>query len=104
MQYSNRYGAAEISLIGEVVHVSEINGAAVVNAGYGFDIDTAEKLALITENRHLQPAYNRATKSFYVMYHHTSIMVQVCRLDGLTYTGGDPRLTIEQLNRCQYSL
>lgn len=98
MNYSNKYGTAVLTPLGSIIHVSDIVGSDVVDAGYGFDTDTAEKLALITENVRLQPSFNMARRQWYVVYHHTSNTVQVCRLDELTCTEDEPRATLARLN------
>lgn len=99
MDYSNKYGTATLTPVGPVVHVSDVVGSDVVDAGYGFDIGTSAKLALITENVSLQPAFNMARRQGYVLYHHTSSTVQVCRLDALTCTQDDPHATLDRLNK-----
>lgn len=50
MEYTNRFGTATLTQVGPIVHVKTIDGATVIDDGYGFDVDTAMKLALITEN------------------------------------------------------
>lgn len=101
MDYANKYGNATLTPIGPTVHVSKICGEDVIDSGYGFDMDTAAKLALITENDRLQPAFNMTRKLAYVVLHHSPSDVQVCRLDALAYTGGDPHSTLNFLNKCQ---
>lgn len=100
MNYSNKYGTATLTPVGPIVHVSAVVGTDVIDSGHGFDIDTAAKLALVTENFKLQPSYNMARKKCYVMYHHTPSTVQVCRLDALDCTENDPHTTLDYLNRC----
>jgi hypothetical protein len=100
MDYSNKYGTATLTPVGPVVHVSAVVGTEVIDSGYGFDMDTAAKLALVTENFRLQPSYNMERKRFYVMYHHTPSTVQVCRLDALACTEEDPHATLSYLNKC----
>ena len=100
MEYSNKYGIATLTPVGPIIHVSKVNGAEVIGDGYGHDIDTAAKLALVTENHKLQPAYNMALKKCYVLFHHTPSTVQVCRLDALVCHESDPHGTLDLLNRC----
>ena len=104
MDYANKFGTATLTPVGPVVHVRTVVGTTVIDDGYGFDMDTAEKLALITENARLQPSYNMARRLCYVMLHHSPSQVQVCRLDRLTYVGGDPSETLNHLNNCQPAL
>lgn len=104
MNYTNRYGEATLTPVGPIVHVSTVRGEQVIDDGYGFDMDTAGKLALITENRRLQPAYNMVRRLSYVMLHHSPSDVQICRLDHLNYTGGDPWDTLNYLNKLQPSM
>ena len=99
MDYKNQYGTATLTLVGPIIHVSKVVGADVIGAGYGFDLDTAAKLALITENARLQPAYNMALRQFYVLFHHSPSEVQVCKLDALASTEAEPHVTLERLNK-----
>lgn len=98
MDYKNQYGSATLTPVGPTVHVSKVVGADVIDAGYGFDLDAAAKLSLITENARLQPAYNMARRQCYVLYHHSPSEVQVCRLDALVSTEADPHATLDRLN------
>lgn len=99
MDYKNRYGTAALTPVGPVTPVSKIVGVDVIDAGYGFDLDTAAKLALVTENARLQPAFNMARRQCYVLYHHSPNTVQVCRLDSLVCTEADPHATLDRLNK-----
>lgn len=90
MKYTSEYGTATLTPIGPELHVSRVDGTSIIDEGFGFDIDTAAKLVLITGNQHLQPAYNMSRRMCYVVYHHSPNMVQVCRLDKLNYIGEDP--------------
>lgn len=99
MDYSNKCGTATLTPVGPIVHVSAVVGTEVIDAGHGFDIDTAAKLALVTENCKLQPSYNMERKQCYVLYHHTPSTVQVCRLDALACTEDDPHATLDYLNK-----
>lgn len=99
MDYQNQYGSATLTPIGPVIPVSKVVGADVIDAGYGFDLDTAAKLALVTENARLQPAYNMARRQCYVIYHHSPSTVQVCRLDALACTEDAPHVTLDRLNK-----
>ena len=99
MDYKNKYGTATLTPIGPIVHVSKVVGAEVIDAGYGFDMATAERLALVTENARLQPAYNMARRQCYVVCHHSPSEVQVCRLDALVCTETDPHATLNRLNK-----
>lgn len=99
MDYENQYGTATLTPVGPVVHVSTVVGVDVIDAGYGFDLDTAAKLALITENAQLQPAYSMERRQAYVLHHHSPSTVQVCRLDALVCTEIDPHATLDRLNR-----
>ena len=99
MDYKNKYGTATLTPVGPIIHVSEVVGSEVIDAGYGFDLTTSAKLALITENVRLQPAYNMVRCQSYVIYHHTPSAVQVCRLDALVCTEADPHATLDWLNK-----
>lgn len=99
MDYKNEYGTATLTPVGPITHVSAIVGQEVIAAGYGFSIDTAAKLALITENHRLQPSYNMALRQCYVLFHHTPSEVQVCRLDQLECTEVNPHATLANLAR-----
>lgn len=99
MDYRNKFGTATLTPVGPIVHVSEVVGSEVIDAGYGFDLTTAAQLALVTENARLQPAYNMARSQSYVLCHHSPSTVQVCRLDALSCTETDPHATLDRLNK-----
>lgn len=99
LDFKNRFGTATLTLVGPTIPVSTVVGAEVINAGYGFDMDTAAKLALITENARLQPAYNMELRQWYVLFHHSPSDVQVCRVDAVVCTEADPHAMLDRLNK-----
>lgn len=101
LHFENRYGKATLRLVGEVMHVSKVDGLEVIDAGHGYEFEVASQLTLITGNERLQPVYNMVRRKFYVMKHHTSSTVQVCHLESISCTDEDPYATIQMLNRGQ---
>lgn len=90
-QFENVFGCVTFVPVTEAMHVSKIRGADL-DPGCLFDIETAEKVALITENRHIQLCSFKTVDGWrcYVVLHETASTAAVAKLDALTYVGKTP--------------
>jgi hypothetical protein len=81
--FKNEYGTATLTTLTPFMRVGDIKGSDYPD-DIKFNIDTAEKLALITENRGIQ-IVAQSTKQFYVMLHESTSVAAVCHAE-LEYT------------------
>jgi hypothetical protein len=96
--YKNRYGTVELEIMTESYPVSAIR-STMVPEEYMIDIDTAEAVALITENRHLQMS-SKDLRKYYILFHNNASSVQIVRIKSLSLIEGvNPRQEIATLNR-----
>lgn len=79
--YANQYGKLEIETVGPYQAVREVD----TDLAERFSIDTAERIALITDNRRIQlcPARNR--RDMYLMHHESISVVAPCRIISLSF-------------------
>jgi len=83
-KYENRYGVLEVEPIEEHHKVSEILGKNIEERFF-FDLETSEKIALITDNKDIQlgflssPPYDKV----YLVHHLTGSLGAVCRITKL---------------------
>lgn len=92
IQFTNRYGTLVIDPISEYHPVKGIRSDIVPVDGRFHGIDTAEKIALITENRHIQIGFQMplTRNSFgYILHHDSPSTCAICRIVSLDYVGGD---------------
>lgn len=99
-QFHNKFGSVTLRPIADVTHVKNIRGAEL-DAGCMFDVETAEKLALITENRRIQICPFKGPKGWqcYAVLHETEATAAVAEIAELTYTGGIPAKEIHNERR-----
>jgi hypothetical protein len=87
-KWSNRYGTLEVEPVGEVQAVSGIRGTDV-DDDLKFDVDTAEKIVLITENRRCQIAVSSVRgNGSYLLVHTSCSMAAVVKIVSLEFTDG----------------
>lgn len=93
--HKNKFGSVAFRLVSDVLPVGDIRGADIESA-HKFDIDTAEKIALITENGRVQicPVKEPGGWRFYVVLHATESTAAVAAIDSMHYTGANPRQEI----------
>jgi hypothetical protein len=83
--YKNKYGKLEIEPIADYQHVSEIHSKNV-NQDCFFDINTAEKIALITDNHNIQISFAHGNfKEFYLVHHIKSDIARVCKINYVVF-------------------
>ena len=96
----NQYGSLKLEIIGEYQDVSGIHSRNL-NKELFFDIETAEKIALITENRGIQlSVFSGDHSKMFVVHHATSSSAAVCKLVELKFKEEiNARDEIERLSR-----
>jgi len=100
IQYENKYGTLELQPL-EYRHVSTVLHATTPD-DLKFDFETAEKIALITENRHIQLAFVTKPCRALVVHHESPDTVAVCRVHSLNFIAPvNAREEIERLARYQ---
>lgn len=97
LNFQNRYGQLTLVLVTDVRHVRDIHGKDV-DAAHKFGLETAEKIALVTDNRGIQLG-GLGAHDCYVVVHETPDTAAVARIETLTYTGGDPAQEIRDAAR-----
>lgn len=96
INYKNKYGELEIETITEAMPVSTVLVSMVEQVNACFDLETAEKIALITDNKKIQIGIDGETKKCYLVYHYTTSLVSICKINRLVYVGGIPKEEIEE--------
>lgn len=91
LDFQNRYGRLSLSLVSDVRAVKDIHGKDIDDC-HKFAIDTAEKIALITDNRGIQicPTKGDAGWLCYVVAHETPSTAAIARIEAIEYLGGNP--------------
>lgn len=79
IRYHNKYGSLEIEVIEAYRNISTIRSKELSSALF-FDISTAEKVALITENKGVQLSPTADYKTMYLVHHESPSMAAVCRV------------------------
>ena len=95
-QYANKFGAVSFATVSDVVSVNDVHGKDV-DPAHMFDIETAEKIALITDNRRIQLCPFKTAQGWrmYVVLHETPSTVAVAVIESMTYTGRDPKRELQ---------
>ncbi len=88
LHFKNKYGTLTLKLVSAVMPVDSIHGADIDNA-YKFDLKTAEKVALITENRRIQIGGTNA-HDCYVVAHESVSTAAIARIETMDYMSGVP--------------
>lgn len=94
LNFKNGYGTLTLALVSAVMPVDAIRGADV-DVAYKFDLETAEKVALITENRRVQIGGTNA-HDCYVVAHESVSTAAIARIETMNYVGGVPAHEIER--------
>lgn len=86
--FHNRYGTLVVETITAPMHVRDVHGKDLPD-DCKFSLETAEQIALITENDHTQLAFESMTKDAkaYLSVHLSESTVVVVRVKSLEYTG-----------------
>lgn len=83
--YKNKYGYLEFDVVGEYQDVTKISSKRV-DAEFFFDISTAEKIALITNNKDIQLCFTYPTNgTAFLVHHKSSGIAAVCRITKIEF-------------------
>lgn len=98
--FTNRYGFLTLETTGEFMPVSSIVGAELPDQ-VKFTLETAEEVALISENKGIQICFEMPlTGKAYVLVHKTQSTAAVAKIKRLRYTASDPACgELERRNR-----
>ncbi|HAY3553782.1 hypothetical protein [Elizabethkingia meningoseptica] len=84
-KYKNKYGSLKLIPVSDLMKVSNIKGVDI-DKKYKFDINTAEKVALITENYDTQISFGfPITNHAYIIKHESSSTGYICELSELNF-------------------
>ena len=88
INFNNKYGSAELEVVGEYVPVCGLHSRDVP-AEFKFSLDTAEQLALITENRRIQIIFEYPSmKRAFLIVHKSASIAAVARIVNLDFFSG----------------
>lgn len=96
--YSNKYGTLVVEPITEVMPVKEVRLANFPDDAK-FDLDTAERVVLITENRRSQIVVASVHQPVGLVVHESPSTCWIARIVSLDYTGPNPQQAIEDERR-----
>lgn len=98
--FQNKFGAVRFRPIADVQPVRDIRGANL-DPRCMFDIETAEKIALITDNRGIQLCSFKSADGWrcYVVLHATSSTAAVAEIESLTYAGAALSVELQNARR-----
>jgi hypothetical protein len=101
VRYSNRFGTAEVTPVTPFMPVSSIRKTHPQAQENTFDLTTAEKIALITENRGIQLCPHFPIDGLaYLVLHDSPSMAAICRVNIEDFVcASSPADMIEALSR-----
>lgn len=102
VRFANRFGVAEITPVTESMPIGDIRKTHPMALANTFDIETAEQIALITENRRIQicPRFDPMDGMAYLVLHDSPSSASICSVKVLEFVcGTTPAKMIESLNR-----
>ncbi|MFW9871991.1 MAG: hypothetical protein ACFFG0_02740, partial [Candidatus Thorarchaeota archaeon] len=85
INYKNKYGSLVLEQIEPERAISEWTFTKEL-LPIGFDVETAEKIALITENKKIQLALSMDFKIFYCFYHTNVNSGFVCKIKSIFFS------------------
>lgn len=87
VNFENEFGALQVSLATEFMPVGKISRKMPEVSDSMFDINTAEKIALITGNKNVQICMCYPLNGFgYMVYHRNSREAAVCKIDSIRFS------------------
>lgn len=93
----NQWGQLKFRVGTPLLKVSEIR--IDNNLDLTFDTETAEQIALITENERTQLSYSMKYKKWYMIYHYNASNAWIARIVSLIYEGNKPAKEIIEMSR-----
>jgi hypothetical protein len=95
--FANKYGQVELKPVTAYMPVNQIN-SKMLPSGCTFSIDTAEQIALITDNKHLQMSFIPGNmRVCYIMHHDSASVAAVCEVSSLIFVGTNATEEIARL-------
>ena len=94
--YENKYGKLVVEHLTDYKPVSFIHGVDLPDDCM-FDLDTAEKIVLITENRRTQIGVMPPPRKCYLVVHESCSFACAVRIVSLDYTGPSAAQEIDML-------
>lgn len=87
VNFENEFGSLQVSLITEFMPVGKISREIPEVSGNMFDLNTAEKIALITGNQKVQICMCYPLNELgYMVYHRNSQEAAVCKVDSIQFS------------------
>ena len=84
MLYKNQFGETVIEIASEYMSIKQVTRRDVPSNCW-FDMDQAEQIALITDNRHLQIGFSEDLRHAYVIHHKNSNTVAYCKVISINF-------------------
>lgn len=87
VKFENKFGSLQVSLVTDFMSVGKISRDMPEVSGNLFDMETAEKIALITENKSVQLCMCYPLNGLgYMVYHRNGREAAVCKIDSILYS------------------
>lgn len=100
-EFKNEYGIAIISSVSDEMSIKDVLGKNIDDS-LKFDIDTAEKLTLITGGGYAHCCYQMDIKKFYLILYTSKSTCYICKIDRLEYAhNANPAKELDRLNSNQ---
>jgi hypothetical protein len=84
LTYKNKYGYLEFEVIENYRDISTIHSKDLQDNLF-FEIEVAEHIALITENRDIQLSVTYDPKKMFLIHHQSSSVAAVCRITKIEF-------------------
>ena len=97
--YSNQYGSIALELITEYVPVSSFRSSQSIVKENSFDVETAEKITLLTEHIRTQVCFHYPfTGLAYLLLHNSPDKAALCKVSNIKFEC--TRTAQEQIEYC----
>jgi hypothetical protein len=100
VHFSNEFGVVELVPVMEFMTISNINKTHPMVQQNSFDLETAEKIALITENKGIQICCILELNTAYLVLHNSSSTAAICKVIIKSFLSTEkPSEILNRLNR-----
>lgn len=100
--YKNRYGSIRLTPVSDYMPVRSIS-SKILPQGAAFSIETAEQIALITENRNIQISFIPDNmRVCYVLHHNSTSVAAICQVSIEFTSPVSPQAEIKRLQKAYY--
>ena len=101
IEYQGVFGYLRIAPVTRIMNVDSVSSEMEEVKVHKFDMETAEKIALITGNKGIQVGVVDE-KFCYLVHHESPSAVRVCRVDHIVFNSDeDPTDILNRLNQGQ---